>query len=112
MPAKLKTLESKIEKLTELVKLVIARSVVEVSDEDNKTVRAAAYLEVAPGTLAIWRMTPGRGPRFTYSGSTPVYSKADLDEWRDKQRANGKKRAVSDRVGRPPGSRNRQKAAR
>ncbi len=44
---------------------------------------AAAYISLAPATLARWAMTPGRAPKFTKLGtgksSRVVYAIADLD---------------------------------
>lgn len=42
--------------------------------------QAAVYLQLAPGTLDIYRMR-GTGPRCTYAATRPRYLKSDLDEW-------------------------------
>jgi hypothetical protein len=42
--------------------------------------QAAVYLQLAPGTLNIYRMR-GEGPRCTYAASRPRYVKIDLDAW-------------------------------
>jgi hypothetical protein len=106
----LKSLESKIQKLTAVLERTIdsgllGTGVVTVAEEGNNTARAAAYVGKSSGTLSVWRtIEPSPGPRFSYSGTTPVYSKADLDAWLAERRATGRKRKVSDRVGRPVGS--------
>ncbi len=42
--------------------------------------RAAAFLGVSPGTLAVWR-SRRTGPPCHYSGSKPVYYLSELREW-------------------------------
>ncbi len=84
--AKQKSLESKIQKLTDVLERaincgVLAGGVPTVAEQDNNTERAAAYIGKSPATLAVWRtMTPTPGPRFGSSGTVPVYSKQDLDD--------------------------------
>ena len=41
---------------------------------------AAAYIGVAPKTLANWR-SAGKGPRFCRLGRVIVYQKNDLDQY-------------------------------
>jgi predicted DNA-binding transcriptional regulator AlpA len=41
---------------------------------------AAAFLAVAPSTLAKWRCQ-GRGPRFARLGRRIAYSRRELEEW-------------------------------
>ena len=48
-------------------------------DGRMKTDSAAAYIGVAPQTLAMWRCQ-GVGPRFIKRGRV-FYYKEDLDEW-------------------------------
>jgi hypothetical protein len=115
--AKTKSLERRVEKLTAALEAILKRGLigsdVNIADEGNRTVIAAAYLQRSPGTLATWRATtPTPGPAFSYEGSTPVYSKADLDAWLEARRASGRKRTVAANVGRPPGSRNRRRGVR
>lgn len=43
---------------------------------------AAAYLGLAPKTLAMWRCD-GIGPRFTKIGGKVFYFQTDLDAWID-----------------------------
>ena len=107
----LKRLETKINRkidaLTKLVKILVARDVVEVeiAAEGNRTDRSAQYLGLRPATLATWRATtPDPGPKFTYLNTTPVYSKKDLDEWLANRQATGKKRKAGIDVGRPVGT--------
>jgi len=70
------------------------------------TVQAAAYLQLAPGTLPVWRCH-GDGPKFVLVGTSPRYLKTDLDAWIPSCRT---QRRVSPNVGRPPDNKNRQKA--
>ena len=50
---------------------------------------AAAYLGLAPSTLAKMRMNPDAGPRFTKAGPRVVlYDRADLDDWLEGRKRN------------------------
>ncbi len=42
--------------------------------------QAAVYLQLAPGTLDIYRCR-GEGPKCAYVATRPRYLKADLDAW-------------------------------
>jgi hypothetical protein len=64
------------------------------------TDQAATYLQVSPGTLAVWRCLGGnRGPRFVLAGTLPRYVKSDLDAF---LLSCTTKKKVSPNVGRPP----------
>lgn len=43
--------------------------------------QAAEYLHVKASTLANWRMTPGKGPRYRKHGRSICYTQAALDAW-------------------------------
>lgn len=51
-------------------------------DGRMSAVNAAAYLGLAPKTLAMWRCD-GIGPRFTKIGGKVFYFQTDLDVWID-----------------------------
>lgn len=42
---------------------------------------AAAYLQLSPNTLAVWRSTGRNGPRYKKCGSRVRYAVSDLDKW-------------------------------
>ena len=44
------------------------------------TLDAAAYLNLSPGTLEVWRSL-GRGPRYCKVGRRVVYRREDLDSF-------------------------------
>jgi helix-turn-helix protein len=100
-PAKLKQLESKIDKLIDVLQLAVTRGVIggAAADGPMNTREAAAYLGLASGTLAIYRCS-GTGPKFFLAGTSPRYRRSDLDEWLATDKP---KRRVSLDVGRPPG---------
>ena len=44
------------------------------------TLDAAAYLNLSPGTLEVWRCL-GRGPRYYKVGRRVIYRREDLDAY-------------------------------
>lgn len=50
-----------------------------------RTPQAAKYLDVAPNTLANWRVRGG-GPNYSKIGRTVVYAVVDLDDFRAQRR--------------------------
>jgi hypothetical protein len=62
------------------------------------TEQAATYLQLAAGTLAVWRVS-GYGPKFVLVATRPRYLKTDLDAW---MAGNKARRIASPNVGRPP----------
>jgi Helix-turn-helix domain len=99
--SQLKSLELKIEKLTQVLEQAISRGVFSGAADDVplNTVQAANFLGMRPGTLSIWR-SQNEGPPYHLSGTSPRYFRKDLDEW---LRLTKPKRKVSSRVGRPAG---------
>ena len=67
-------------------------------DEDRRrpeptvmnTAAAAAYLDMKPGTLEIWRSIRRDGPPYIKVGRCVKYRKSDLDGWLDARTCNGK----------------------
>lgn len=58
------------------------------AQNDNLTPRAAAaYVGLAPATLAKIRCVSNDGPPFMRLGRKIVYARADLDAWLDARRA-------------------------
>jgi len=45
------------------------------------TVQAAAYLQVSPGTLEVWRATRRHALPFLKCGRLVRYRRSDLDAW-------------------------------
>jgi hypothetical protein len=97
-----KSSPSKIARLIEIAQLAAAGVPLD-------TEQAAGYLQVAPGTLSVWRCI-GKGPKFILCGTSPRYTKQALDEWIGSCTT---QRRASPNVGRPPGrGLARRKAAR
>lgn len=63
--------------------------------------QATVFLQLAEGTLAVWRAKK-RGPRFVLVGTSPRYLKPDLDAYLAELKP---QKRVSDKVGRPRGKR-------
>ena len=49
------------------------------------TANAAAYLDMKPGTLEIWRSTKREGPPYIKVGRSVKYRRSDLDAWLDRR---------------------------
>jgi hypothetical protein len=83
------------------------------------TEQAAAYCQLTPGSLSVMRclraraerlgkpITARHGPKVSYVGTSPRYTKIDLDEWR----ARGVHKEVAVGVGRPPVGRGKKRVA-
>jgi hypothetical protein len=78
--AKLKSLKSKTQKRHQSLPKLLEVAQLACAGLPLTSEQAAVYLQLAPGTLNIYRMR-GTGPRCSYAASRPRYAKSDLDEW-------------------------------
>ena len=54
------------------------------------TDEAAEFLDLHPATMATWRMTEGRGPRYFKVGQRNVrYRRSELERWLKAQERTG-----------------------
>jgi hypothetical protein len=63
----------------------------------------AGFLGMSKRSVERWRMTPGKGPTFTYAGKSADYAPGDVLAWLATQTGNPRLRGMALQVAAPAG---------